>query len=576
MPRLVDLTKKPYYLTEKQIDWVEKTLSAMTLEEKIGQLFFNLFFNEENQYNKTKIDNKQIIEKYHIGGARYQGGDSAQVQKLLNNLQKYSKIPLLIAANCDSGGNGACSDGTYIASGAASEAAGVPDVAYHAGYVSAKEAQALGINVNFDPCVDILFNWRNTIVNTRAYGDTADKVIKYTSAYIDGFEAASSGQMITCIKHFPGDGFEERDQHMVLGINDLSVEEWDASFGRVYKHHIDRGVPMMMAGHIAMPTYSKHLNPELDDEHILPATLSPELITGLLKEQLSFNGLLVTDASHMLGMTASMPRKDYVPLSIAAGCDMFLFFNELDEDFNYMLQGYKSGIITPERLDDAVRRILGLKAKLDLAGKGARGELQKSGEALEVIGCPEHQRYAREAADASICLLKDKLNVLPLNPDKHKRLLVNYVRNNMGDLANHTGPADCMKEELERRGFTVTMNYGESRVKGSVEEFKKKYDAVILIVDIFGYASQNNYRIDWPCAVSNAMPWYQYELPTVGISLNYTTHLHDLSMMRTFINAYSNTPTVIKALVSKLVGETNFKGKANDLVWCNQWENLHR
>ena len=121
-----------------------------------------------------------------------------------------SKIPLLVAANCDSGGNGACSEGTYIASGAQAEAAGDLLVSYHAGLVSAREEKALGVNVNFDPCVDILYNWRNTIVNTRAYGTDAETVIKYTNAYLDGLTAENGENMedgvIQCIKHFPGDG----------------------------------------------------------------------------------------------------------------------------------------------------------------------------------------------------------------------------------------------------------------------------------------------------------------------------------------------------------------------------------
>ena len=157
-------------------------------------------------------------------------------------------------------------------------------MAYNAGLVSAREATALGVNVNFDPCVDILFNWRNTIVNTRAYGTDADTVIRHTSAYIEGLNAER--EIVTCIKHFPGDGTEERDQHLVLGVNELTPDEWDDSFGRVYRTHIDNGVEMIMAGHIALPEYQKKLDPSLADADILPATLAPELLQGLLKTQL--------------------------------------------------------------------------------------------------------------------------------------------------------------------------------------------------------------------------------------------------------------------------------------------------
>lgn len=244
-------------------------------------------------------------------------GTPEEVQGLLNELQANSKVPLLVAANCDSGGDGAVKGGTYISSGAQSEASRDTWVPYHAGLVSAREASALGVNVNFDPCVDILKNWRNTIVNTRAYGTNAVDVINYTTAYLEGLTAAR--EMIQCIKHFPGDGTEERDQHLVLGVNEMKPERWDESFGRVYSHHINNGVEMIMAGHIALPYYQQKLDPSLKDQDILPATLAPELINGLLKNNLNFNGLVITDATHMLGMTSAMRREDYVPKAIAAG-----------------------------------------------------------------------------------------------------------------------------------------------------------------------------------------------------------------------------------------------------------------
>ena len=209
MPKLVDLKAKPYNLNDKQVEWVNDMIAGMTDEEKVGQLFTNLFFFGDDAFSGNDFTNKEIIEKFHIGGARYHGNSKEDIQDLLNDLQSMSKIPLLVAANCDSGGNGACSEGTYIASGAQAEAAGDPLVSYHAGLVSAREEKALGVNVNFDPCVDILYNWRNTIVNTRAYGTDAETVIKYTNAYLDGLTAENGENMedgvIQCIKHFPGD-----------------------------------------------------------------------------------------------------------------------------------------------------------------------------------------------------------------------------------------------------------------------------------------------------------------------------------------------------------------------------------
>ena len=290
MGKLVNLKVKPYYLDDEAIAWVEQTIAGMTVEEKIGQLFIS------HNHNLNIETAKKDLQKYHYGGQRYKDSGSTieEVYEFLKAVQIESKIPLLIAANCDSGGDGAVGDGTYIATGAAIEASGSEEVAYNVGYVSGREERAIGVNWNFDPCVDILKNWRNTIVNTRCCGTDADTVIKYTRQYIKGLKQSD---VAVCVKHFPGDGTEERDQHLVLGVNELSPEEWDASFGKVYKTLIDDGLMSIMAGHIALPEYQYKLVPGLKYEDVLPATLAPELINGLLKTQLDFNGLVLTDAS---------------------------------------------------------------------------------------------------------------------------------------------------------------------------------------------------------------------------------------------------------------------------------------
>ena len=568
----VNLKTSPYNLDDTQIAWVEETLKDLSSEEKIGQLFFNLFSLEGGKkFHDADLSNKEVLERYHIGGARYEGGNKVEVQSLLNDLQQNTKVPVLVAANCDSGGNGACKDGTYIASAAQCEAAQDTKVAYNAGLVSARESSALGVHINFDPCVDILKNWRNTIVNTRSYGTEAQTVIKYSSAFIDGFN--SEHDMITCIKHFPGDGTEERDQHLVLGVNELSTEEWDNSFRKVYQHHIDRGVQMIMAGHIAQPAYSKKLNSNLEDKDILPATLSKELITDLLKDDMHFNGLVVTDASHMLGMTASMRREDYVPLSIAAGCDMFLFFNDLEEDYQFMLNGYNNGIITDDRLDDAVRRILGLKAQLNLHKKQVDGTIIRAKEDLQVIGCQEHLDMRAEAADLGITLVKNTLDQLPIRPETHKNIRLYVIEGEKDGIyksANNV-PEDIIKE-LESRGFNVTLNDGSTRVKGKTLSYREDVDSALVFANIIGYAAENNYRIKWVTAMSNEIPWYVHEVPTVFVSLNFTTHLHDATMVKAYINAYHSNPETIKQTVDKIMGLSTFKGTYNDLVWTDKWQ----
>ncbi|RCW61094.1 MULTISPECIES: glycoside hydrolase family 3 protein [Halanaerobium] len=565
---MVDLKAKPFYLNDEDIKWVKDTISEMSLEEKIGQLFITRIHGD-----LADPDNAEIVKKYHVGGIRYASKRSEEVYNFIKDMQAASKIPLLAAANCDNGGDGASTNGTFIASGAMTEASESEEVAYNAGLVSGREEAALGVNWNFDPSVDILYNWRNTIVNTRAYGNTPEKVIKYTSAYLEGLKDSEVGEIATCVKHFPGDGVEERDQHLVLGINDFEPKKWDQTFGKVYKHHIDNGLMSIMAGHIAMPEYSKQLNPELSEQDIMPATLASELLNDLLRDKLGFNGLVVTDASHMLGMTAAMSRKDYVPGAIAAGCDMFLFFNDKEEDFQFMLEGYKNGVITDQRLNEALERILGLKAAINLHQNSEADQLVPAEDKLEIIGQKEHHEMAAEAADQGITLVKDSLDQLPITPETHPRIKLYYLYGELGGIYNSdTSSRERIIEELEKAGFEVDLNEGESREKGKIMEYRDKYDAAFVFADVRGYAQQNNYRIKWKSPMDNEVPWYAAEIPTVFVSLNYTNHFIDVPMVKTFINAHGNTSEIIRQTIEKIMGKSDFKGSYNENVWCDIWE----
>ena len=540
------------------------------MKKKLVNYLLTYFSSGKTSLAEILLQTKNLLEKYHIGGARYQGGTSDQVQDLINSLQKDTKIPLLVAANCDAGGNGAMNDGTYVASAAMCEASGDEQVSYDAGYVSGREEHAIGVNWNFDPCVDILKNWRNTIVNTRAYGTNAETVIKHTNSYIKGLKESDIG---VCIKHWPGDGTEERDQHLVMGVNELSVEEWEESFGKVYRNHIENGVHSIMAGHIALPEYQKALVPELEDKDILPATLAPELLNGLLKGKLGFNGLILTDASHMLGMTASMKREEYVPLSIAAGCDMFLFFNNIDEDYNFMLNGYKNGVITEERLQDALERILGLKATLGLHKAQQDGSIFRNREDLQVVGCDDHIERAKQAADKGITLVKNTLDQLPIRPETHKRIRLYFLEGEKGGIYEAGSETlDYIVDELTTRGFEVTVNDGHTRVKGPTLKYREEVDAALVFSNVIGYGAQNNYRIQWKTAMSNEVPWYVHEVPTVFVSLNFTTHLTDVPMVKAYINAYKDDKITIKATIDKIMGESEFKGTPNENVWCGKWD----
>ncbi len=575
---ITNLRAKPYNLDDEQIRWVESTIESMSDEEKIGQLFINLGRSTDEAYIRD------MVETYHIGGTRFTETSAEKIYEQNRLYQKYSKIPLLIAANCETGGDGVCKEGTMVATEAQCGATGDPRAAYEMGRIGGIEASAVGCNWTFGPMADIVFNWRNTIVNTRSFGNDPEKVLEMSRAYIRGMHESS---MLVCTKHFPGDGVEERDQHLVMGINHLSWEEWEASFGRVYGGLIDDGLEAIMAGHIAFPDYSRRFGGVTRDVDIMPATLAPELINGLLRTRLGFQGLVVTDASHMGGLLGAMPRSLQVPKAIAAGCDMFLFFHDPAEDIRYMLDGYRSGIITEQRLQEALEHILGLKAKLGLH----KGAAPLAREGLGRIGCPEHVAAAERIADESITLVKDTQRLLPVNSQQRPRARLYYIESAPVSYSDGQSPVrGIIAEELERAGFKVDINesYYDMEMKESspwnkfkamdmppVEEFKSKYDIVFVFVHMKGYAQENNVRVKFSAAHSNEFPWWVREVPTVCVSLNYTNHLFDLPMMQTFINAYAPTRACIRAAIEKITGRSEFKGSYNDNVWCESWD-THR
>lgn len=571
---MVNLKKKPFYLDEAQIKWVEDTYASMTVEEKIGQLFINLTLHREPEYIT------ELCEKFHIGGVRWQGGTLEEVYEQNKLFQEKSRIPVMIAANCEAGGNGAVKEGTLVASGAACGAASDSDVAYQMGKVGGAEAAAVGCNITFAPVSDVLYNWRNTIVNFRAFGKTPDEIIDRSKAYMQGMR---ENNMACCTKHFPGDGVEARDQHLVMGCNDLSCEEWDDSFGRIYKALIDEGIEAFMIGHICMPAYSRKLRPDIQDADIMPATLAPELLQDLLRDQLGFNGVVITDASHMVGLSAAATRREQVQGVIAAGCDMILFFNDPEEDFQYMLEGYHAGTITEERLSDAIHRILGMKAKMGLH------QLQfPARELLGSVGCDAHMKIAAYAADESITLVKDTQKLLPVSVEEKRRVALYFIQSAPISCIDGTDKAkQIFVEELERVGFLVAVHkdYYECELEqpsaanrykvthpGKMEEFKKNYDLVLLVTNMRGYAQESNVRIKWSVSHSAELPWYIHEVPTVGVSLSYTNHLYDLPALKTYINAYSDTREYIRAVVEKLTGQSEFKGRYDDNVWCDRWD----
>ena len=555
----MNLKAKPFFLTDEQIAWLENTLASMTLEEKVGQLFCPISYSSDPGYLQYQL------LRFHVGGLLFKTSPSQEVRAALDFMQQGSKVPVLSAANLEFGSTGFLEDGTFFAQQMGIGATGDPEQAYRMGYVATKEAAAAGCNWAFAPICDLDLNWRNPIVNVRSYGNDPETVIAMCKAYK---RAADENGVAVSVKHFPGDGVDEVDQHLLTSVNSLSCEEWDATYGRVYRALIEDGAQTIMVGHIDQPAWRKRLNPHAESSTV-PATLSPELMTGLLRGELGFNGLIVTDATPMVGYTSAMKRSDAVPLTIMAGADMFLFNKDLEEDYGYMLEGVKRGVLTLTRVDEAITRILALKASLGLWNKDQNAIIPPAEEAA-CIGCAAHHAWARECADAAITLVKDTQHALPLSPEKTPRILLEVL----GGCPSERRIAATMTALLEKEGFTVTLYEPEDfiHLEFKVESFHEKYDAVLYLGNVENASNKTTNRINWYTmwGAGNNVPWFVHEVPTVFASLANPYHLVDVPMMKTYINCYSNNTETLEALVEKLVGRDAFRGVSPVDPFCGK------
>ena len=588
---MVNLRAKPYNLSDADIAWVESTIASMTPEEKVGQLFWQLTASQEEDYLR------ELMEKYHLGGCRYNGMPGAKVLAQNRILQKYAKVPVFIACNPEQGGNGVCPDGTFVSSQIKIGATNQPDYAQAMGRVSGAQIKATGCNMAFAPVVDITYSWECEEVLSRAYGGRHELVATMGKAFMDGIHETEG--VYSCAKHFPGNGQDYRDAHISNNLNHFGHDQWMATYGHVYKTLIDGGLDAIMGGHIIMPEFMKELYPDITPEQTLPGTLCKEIMTDLLRGELGFNGMVVTDASHMVGMTNRMKRKDMLPLAINAGCDMFLFFNDPEEDYNTMLDAYNNGIISEERMVEALTRILGLKAAKGMHKKSLEELCGTDEELAAALGNETFKSYASQISRDCLTLVKHKQEgVLPLDPNKTKRIMIVQVKGADGPMAalaamamgmggNKKTPAEKLRDRLVEKGFDayiyvspldkILADVKQGKPfnlniyfagKNAISEFVSENDLVITLFNV-----ANGHPVFGMSKGGGEIPWYVHELPVVGISVNKPTMLADCPMLQTYINTYDSNDDTMDALVDALLtGPEAFKGIDPIDSYCGMWD----
>ena len=375
----------------------------LSLEEKVGQMFMIRYsgsFYQENSYTYRWM--KRLIEERKIGGViQFLGSIHGTVENL-NELQRISNLPLLIAADYERGVGQLLDGGTLFPTNMALAATNSPGLAYKQGRITAKEGRAVGVHVTFAPVMDVNSNPNNPIINFRAYGDSPEIVERFGSAFIRGVQENS---MIATAKHFPGHGNTATDSHTSLPVIAADRDDFERVDLAPFKAAVESGVGMIMVGHIAVPSISNN---------DLPATMTSELNGDLLRKELGFEGIIVTDALEMGGITDSHWAGEAAIRAIEAGTDIVLLPLDVDRAMESVLDAVKSGRLPERRIDESVQRILKMKSELGLWEKR---EVSLK-EAQSVVGYYEHGAAASEIARKSITLVSDKLNAVPVRAEE--------------------------------------------------------------------------------------------------------------------------------------------------------------
>jgi beta-N-acetylhexosaminidase len=401
----------PVHLDHDGEKWAEKTLHKMSIEEKVGQLFM-IWTRAEflNANSAAYLQLRDNMNKYHVGSFAmtvpyeppflYKSGPY-EAAELLNRLQSDSKLPLLIAADFELGVSNRLRGTTGFPNAMAIGASGQTKYAEDFGRITAEEARAIGVHWNFFPVADVNSNPDNPIINTRSFGEDPQQVGDFVSAYIRG--AHSAGMLVTA-KHFPGHGDTATDSHLGTAQVTGTRARLEAVELPPFRKAIEAGVDSIMVAHVTVPA--------LDPNPNAVATVSPTIVSGLLKQQLHFQGLVITDALDMGALTrlyAANLGQEAVD-AFKAGNDMLLIPPDLDAAYRGVLAAVHNGEISEARLDESVLKILKTKASLGLH----KAKLVDVSALEKTVGTPEHIADGQQIADAGITLVRQNHAVLPL------------------------------------------------------------------------------------------------------------------------------------------------------------------
>ncbi|MBQ9802096.1 MAG: glycoside hydrolase family 3 protein [Clostridia bacterium] len=518
-------------------------LEEMTLREKINQTIVVLM-------EKGKTSDIAPGAAFFFGQIITEADEAGleELRDYVRDLAEKCDIPPLITSDFENGCGSMVRALTPLPFMMGLGATNDAETAYNYGKVTAIEARSIGANWTFSPVSDLNRNRRNPLVNNRGMTDNTDLAVKMLPEIVRGMQDHG---LSACAKHFPGDGMDYRDQHITTTYNTCTLEDWKNTYGKVFSEMIAAGVDSIMAGHIGLPAYQKERAPRFDMP--LPATLSRELITDLLKGEMGFDGIVVTDAINMGGFSGWYDTMEQTEIeSFKAGCDMMLWPSKNYAD--NLEKAILSGEVPMSRLDDAVSRILRVKEKRGLFSENRQLFRDVTDEEKDFI-----KAFQQHCAEQSITLLRDKAGRFPLSPEKTPKIGISVIAEHEPAKAE----ALALKTEFEKRGFTVSYNDAD---KVSLDETKAFYAENDLIL----YAAFSrpfrpigflDYTLGRAKKVQNMfIPDHAVDkVMVVSFGSPYFVDQY-FEKAQTYVNAYSMLSCAAKAFVRAACGEIPFMG----------------
>jgi Beta-glucosidase-related glycosidases len=541
---------KPLSAAERQ--WVDASVRRMTVDEKVGQLLFTTFHGtftstESAEYQKLLHD----VTDLHVGGfivvtrmtpLGIEKSQTYPTAVLANQLQSKAKLPLLVGADFERGSAMRLDEGTSFPTQMAIAAGGEPRDAYSMGKITAMEARQAGVQWIYAPVADVNNNPGNPIINTRSFGEDPARVSEFVTQYIRGVE--ENGGLATA-KHFPGHGDTAADSHIDLPVIRADRQRLDSLELVPFRAAINAGVGSIMTGHLNVPA--------LEPDPGTPATLSSHILTDLLRTDLHFQGLVVTDAMDMGGITVRFAPGEAAVRAVLAGADCLLMPPVPDAAFEALQHAVKSGRISRERLDASVRRILEAKARVGLS----KNRLVDLGAINSKFAEPSWQAQAQQISDHGITLLRDLPHQIPLDGTKPSRALL---------LAFYADPeptpGEDLERELRRRFDSITTLRADTRFR-SAANLKlpppDSYDVAILA--LFVRVSDRKGNVDVPedqAALADQL--YKSGKPVITLALGSPYLIERFPQAETWLSAFGISDVAQISLARALFGEIPVRG----------------